>query len=45
MESLYIKDFGPIKEIKLDDIKRLTVIIGMSGSGKSTAMKVLALMR
>lgn len=45
MESLYIKDFGPIKEIKLDDIKCLTVIIGMSGSGKSTAMKVLALMR
>lgn len=45
MESLYIKDFGPIKEIKLDDIKRLTVIIGMSGSGKSTVIKVLALMR
>ena len=45
MESLYIKDFGPIKEIFLDDIKPLTVIIGQSGSGKSTLMKVLALTR
>lgn len=35
MESLYIKDFGPIKEIFLDDIKPLTVIIGQSGSGFS----------
>lgn len=45
MESLYIKDFGPIKEIFLDDIKPLTVIIGQSGSGKSMLMKVLALTR
>lgn len=45
MESLYIKDFGSIKEINLEDIKPLTVIIGQSGSGKSTLMKVLALTR
>jgi predicted ATPase len=45
MESLYIRDFGPIKEIFLEDIKQLTVIIGQSGSGKSTLLKVLALTR
>lgn len=45
MESLYIKNFGPIKEISIDDIKKFTVLIGESGSGKSTIMKVLALFR
>lgn len=45
MESLYIRDLGPIKEIFLEDIKPLTVIIGQSGAGKSTLMKVLALTR
>lgn len=45
MESIYIRDFGPIKEVSIEDIKRFTIIIGESGSGKSTIMKVLALSR
>lgn len=45
IESLEIKDFGPIKHIHVEDIKSMTVLIGESGSGKSTIMKVLALSR
>lgn len=45
IESLEIKDFGPIKHIHIEDIKPMTVLIGESGSGKSTIMKVLALSR
>lgn len=45
IESLEIKDFGPIKHIHVEDIKPMTVLIGESGSGKSTIMKVLALSR
>jgi len=45
MESIYISDFGPIKKVLIEDIKRFTIIIGESGSGKSTIMKVLALSR
>ena len=45
MESIYIKNFGPIKELRIDDIKKVTVFIGESGSGKSTIMKVIALFR
>lgn len=44
-ESLSIKNFGPIQEVKLQDIKPFTVIIGSSGTGKSTIMKVLSLFR
>lgn len=44
-ESLIIRRFGPIEEIELPDIKRFNVFIGESGSGKSTIMKVLAMMR
>lgn len=44
-ESLHIKNFGPIKEVRLEDVRPLTVIIGTSGSGKSTIMKVLCLFR
>ena len=44
-ESLAIKDFGPIKEINIEDIKPFTFFIGESGSGKSTILKVLAIMR
>ncbi len=40
-----IRNFGPIKHISIDEIKPLTVLIGESGSGKSTIMKVLALTR
>lgn len=44
-ESLKIKCFGPIKEVVIEDIKPFTFFIGESGSGKSTILKVLALMR
>lgn len=44
-ESIEIKNFGPIKEIVIWDLKKINVFIGESGSGKSTIMKVLAMMR
>ncbi|GHT40073.1 hypothetical protein AGMMS49965_07780 [Bacteroidia bacterium] len=44
-ESIIIRNFGPIKEIAIDDIRPFTVFIGESGSGKSTIMKVLVLFR
>jgi len=44
-ESIYIKNVGPIRELRIDDIRPLTVLIGASATGKSTLMKVLALMR
>ena len=44
-EYLLIENFGPIREVELEDIKPLTVFIGESGSGKSTILKVLSLFR
>lgn len=44
-ESIHIKNVGPIRELRIDDIRPLTVLIGASATGKSTLMKVLALMR
>jgi len=44
-ESIIIRNFGPIKEIEIDDIRPFTILIGESGSGKSTILKVLALFR
>ena len=44
-ESIHIKNFGPLRDVKIDDIKPLTVLIGDSASGKSALMKVVALMR
>lgn len=44
-EAILIKNVGPIREVEIDDIKPLTVFIGASASGKSTIMKVIALMR
>lgn len=44
-ESIIIKNFGPLKEVEIDDIKPLTVFIGKSAGGKSKAMKVIVLMR
>ena len=44
-ESIKIKNFGPIKDIEIWDLKKINVFIGESGSGKSTIMKVLAMMR
>ena len=44
-ESIIIKNFGPINEIEINDIRPFTVFIGESGSGKSTILKVVALLR
>jgi len=44
-ESIYIKNFGPIVEASIDDIKPYTFFIGESGSGKSTILKVTAFFR
>lgn len=44
-ESIIIKNFGPLKEVEIDDIKLLTVFIGKSAGGKSIIMKVIVLMR
>lgn len=45
IESITIRNFGPIKEIEIENIRPLTVFIGESGSGKSTILKVVALFR
>lgn len=44
-ETLEIIDFGPIRHVRIDNIRPMTVLIGESGSGKSTIMKVLAITR
>lgn len=44
-EYITIKDFGPLKDIARMEIRPVTVLIGESASGKSTLMKVVAMMR
>lgn len=44
-ESITIRNFGPIKEAGIDEIRPFTILIGESGSGKSTILKVVALFR
>lgn len=44
-EYLKIENFGAIESIELEDIAPLTILIGESGSGKSTIMKVLSMFR
>lgn len=44
-ESLVIRNFGPIVDVELTEIRRFNVFIGESGSGKSVIMKTLAMMR
>jgi len=44
-EYITIKEFGPLKNIEDLEIKPFTVLIGESASGKSTLMKVVAMMR
>lgn len=44
MEHLYLKNFGPIREMDID-LKPLMVFIGESGSGKSAVLKSLSLLR
>lgn len=44
-ECLKITKFGPLKEVNIDDLKRINVFIGVSGSGKSIIMRTLAMCR
>lgn len=44
-ESIKIKNFGPIRNVNIPDIKPFTLFIGESASGKSTILKVIALFR
>jgi AAA15 family ATPase/GTPase len=43
-ETLTIKNFGPIKSVKLE-LKRFNILIGENATGKSTVAKVLAVCR
>ncbi|NOT93615.1 AAA family ATPase [Ferruginibacter sp.] len=43
-EILHIKNFGPIKDVKLE-IKKFNVIIGENATGKSTIAKLLSFCR
>ncbi len=45
IESIVIKNLGPVKDINIENIQPFTVFIGESGSGKSTIMKAIALFR
>lgn len=44
-EYITIKKFGPLKNIENLEIKPFTFLIGESASGKSTLMKITAMMR
>lgn len=44
-ESLLVKNVGALRTVNLKELKPLTVLIGASASGKSTLMKIIALMR
>ena len=44
-ENITNKEFGPLRNIENLEIKPFTVLIGESASGKSTLMKVVAMMR
>lgn len=44
-EYITIKEFGPLKNIENLEIKQFTVLIGESASGKSTLLKIVAMMR
>lgn len=44
-EYITVKSFGPLKDIDNLEIKPFTFLIGESASGKSTLMKIMAMMR
>lgn len=44
-EYITLKEFGPLKNIENLEIKQFTVLIGESASGKSTLLKIVAMMR
>lgn len=43
-ETLHIKNFGPIKDVKLE-LKKINVFIGDQGTGKSTVGKVYSILK
>lgn len=43
-EFITIKSFGPLINIESLEIKQFTLLIGESASGKSTLMKVVAML-
>lgn len=45
IESISIRNLGPLKDVHIEQINPLTVFIGESGSGKSTLMKAIGLFR
>lgn len=45
IESIHIRNFGPIKKADIAEVKKFNFIVGTSGSGKSTVMKLLSLFR
>lgn len=44
-ESITIRQVGPLRDVHIDHIPPITLLIGASASGKSTLLKVLILMR
>lgn len=44
-EYIRIDNFGAIRHIEIPDIRHLLILIGESGSGKSTILKVLSMCR
>lgn len=44
-ESIIIRNFGPVRKAEIQSIKKFTVIVGKSASGKSTVLKLLSLFR
>lgn len=44
-ESIKVKNVGALKNVRLEELKPMTVLIGASASGKSTLMKLIILMR
>lgn len=44
-EYITIRNFGPLTDIEDLEIRQFTILIGESASGKSTLMKIVAMMR
>lgn len=44
-ESLKVKNVGALRNVNLEELKPITILIGASASGKSTLMKIIILMR
>ena len=42
IEALHVRNYRVLKDVRLDDLKHLTVLIGPNGSGKSTIFDVFA---